>query len=335
MTKEIGLLIGHEDGLIRSRSGDAGQTWSAPELTLPNVEACAIHAGPDGVVYVGTRGDGLFRGDADGQRWQRLETPPALNKVRSIWRSGERMLVGTEPAGVYECLDGAWQAVGDVRSAPGASEWFYPVPTEGDHIRHLAVDPRDPRRIYAAVQVGGVCISPDGGATWEDRRNLDLDVHMVEPHPTEPGVLYAGTGGGGIYRSRDSGDTWQDISDGCGNFVVQFALDPADPSRLYLGTGRGHPPEWARTNTALGEVFRSDDGGDTWRKLRGGLPETMESRINTLLVDPANPDSVFFGAGFSFRGFVATDGGIYHSLDAGESWRKILDLTEPVALGIT
>jgi photosystem II stability/assembly factor-like uncharacterized protein len=138
-----------------------------------------------------------------------------------------------------------------------------------------------------------------------------------------------------MYRSRDAGETWEPIGAECGNFVVQFAFDPIEPNRLYVGTGRGHPPEWAKTRTASGEMFRSDDGGDTWRKLGEGLPERLESRINTVLVDPANPNSVFFGAGLNFRGVVASDGGIYHSLDAGESWRKLLDMTEPLALACT
>ena len=334
MSDEMSLLIGEEHGVLRLSSRDGGRTWSGPEPVLPNVEAHTVRGAPDGTVYAGTRGDGLFRSNDGGRDWEQVETPPELRNVRSLFISGDRFLVGTEPAGVYEWADGKrWLPVGDVQSCAGASEWWYPVQGMDHHIRHLSIDPRHPERIFAAVQVGGVAITPDNGDSWIDRRNLDLDVHMVEPHPTRAGTVYAGTGGKGLFRSVDDGETWEIISHGCGNFVVEFALDPRDPARIYLGTGRGGVREW-RENPAVGargEVFRSDDGGQSWRKLRGGLPEQMQSRIDTLIVDAAEPSNVFIGAGGGRRN-GAQDGGIFHSSDRGESWNKIASVDDPLAL---
>jgi photosystem II stability/assembly factor-like uncharacterized protein len=336
MAREAHLLVADEHGLLHLSSPEGGSAWSAPKTVL-DVEAVAVKGAPDGTVYVGTRGNGLFRSKNGLDAWEQVETPTGLEKIRSIYITPDRFLVGTEagerPAGVYE-WDGRrnWQQLGDVMTCPGSSQWFYPVPTEGVHIRDLSLDPNQPERIYAAVQVGGVAISPDNGDTWYDKRNLDLDVHMVQPHPDRPGVVYAGSGGDGVFRSSDGGETWQRIAQECGNFVVEFAMDPRDPSRMYLGTGRGHVPDWRKDPAgARGEMFRSEDGGDSWRKLRNGLPDQMQARPNTVFVDPEEPDNVYFGAGL-VRNTGATDGGVFHSPDCGETWRKVVGGGEPVAL---
>src|SRR2546430_27206 len=81
--------------------------------------------------------------------------------------------------------------------------------------------------------------------------------------PWRPGVVYAGTGGGGLYKSTDYGDNWEFISEPCGPFVVQFALDPKTPDRIYMGTARGGVRSWdTDPNGAHGEIWRTDDAGE-------------------------------------------------------------------------
>ena len=346
MSSELHLLIGTEDGLVVLTSPDEGGQWSEPEVAVPDVEAHAIVKGPDGHMYVGTRGHGLLR-SADLRTWDRIETPAAAQRVRSLCVRGDGLLVGTEadaePVAVFSwSADGAWEPVGDLTSCPGSGEWFYPAPREEVHVRHVSVDPHRAGRIYAAVQVGGVGITPDNGRTWYDRRNLDVDVHMVEPDPERPGVVYAGSGGSGsgLYRSTDYGETWEGIAEECGNFVVQFAIDPRETQRLYLGTARGRVPDWPNPGGAKGEMFRSEDGGASWKKLGGGLPEFMESRVHVVTLDADAPDNVYFGGGLpsgSRNPGIARDAGVYHSPDRGESWRQIfaLEAGEPLALCCT
>ena len=114
-------------------------------------------------------------------------------------------------------------------------------------------------------------------------------------------------------------------------------MDPADPERLYLGTGRGGVPSWANPGGARGEMFRSDDGGSSWQKLSGGLPDQMESRITALTINHADPNHVFFGAGLPSRAnrpMRASDAGVYHSANHGESWQQIVPFAngEPPAI---
>src|SRR5207249_3173613 len=228
------------------------------------------------------------------------DAPAALRKVRSLHLDGDNLLAGSEsrpdPVGVFQWEDHEqWRQLGDLSTCSGVAEWHYPVPDIGVHIRHVSRDPHQPERLYSAIQVGGIAISPDGGQSWYDRRNLDLDVHMIEPDPKRPGVVYAGTGGGGMYKSTDYGDTWNCISDPCGTFVVQFAMDPQVPDRLYLGTGRGHVPSWGKVpEGAQGEMWRSDDAGANWRKLDGGLPGALKSRVGAVHVDSKESRHVFF-----------------------------------------
>jgi photosystem II stability/assembly factor-like uncharacterized protein len=332
---EQALIVGTELGLFVMRSNDKGRSWGEPEVAVADLDCGDVKVAPGGSVYVGTRGDGILQ-SSDGLRsWQRIETPGPLQKVRALCIGDDSFLAGSEarpdPVGVFEWQDHEeWRQLGDLSACSGSAEWHYPVAEVGVHVRHISRDPHQRDRIYAAMQVGGVAISPDGGSSWYDRRNLDLDVHMVEGDPRQPGVVYAGSGGGGLYKSADWGDTWECISEGCGQFVVQFAMDPRTADRLYLGTGRGGFRSWQTDPFGpRGEMWRSDDGGGTWRKLGGGLPEFLRSRPAALHVAQDDPDQVFFGADIPRGG---PDSGVYHSFDAGETWRRIAPLQQVSAI---
>jgi hypothetical protein len=86
-------------------------------------------------------------------------------------------------------------------------------------------------------------------------------------------------------------------------------------------------------------MFRTEDGGQHWRQLRGGLPEEMDSRVTALAVDREEPGHVYFGAGLPARSNnprAASDAGVYLSRDSGESWQQIFNMDggEPPAIWV-
>jgi hypothetical protein len=330
---ELAVVAGSEEALYLLRSKDNGKTWEQ-ETAIPDLDVAEVSTAPDGTVYVGTRGQGILR-SRDLKKWEAVETPSALQKVRCFSIDGERFLVGNEarpdPVGVFEWEDGeSWKPLGNLSTCSAASDWTYPVATVGVHVRYVSRDPHDRDRLYAAIQVGGIAVSDDDGKTWSDRRNLDLDVHMVEGDPRRPGVVYAGTGGGGLYKSTNYGDTWDFISEPCGHFVVQFALDPKNADRIYMGTARGGVRSWdTDPNGAHGEIWRTDDAGGSWRKLTGGLPNELKARPGTIHIDAEESENMFVACDLPRGG---PDAGVFYSGDSGESWRKLADFQKVVSL---
>jgi len=135
-------------------------------------------------------------------------------------------------------------------------------------------------------------------------------------HPYGPNVER------GVYRSTDGGKTWEKVlykDENTG--AVQVSIDPVNPQIVYadLWAGRQGPWEngaWDGPNSGL---FKSTDGGTTWRQLTAGLPTPAEglSRIG-FCIAPSDPSRLYatVAAGPS-------NGGIYRSDDAGESWKKL------------
>jgi photosystem II stability/assembly factor-like uncharacterized protein len=152
--------------------------------------------------------------------------------------------------------------VGLLASYDGADHWEPILP--GGYI-YPAVDTQNSDVIYAGGG-GGLLRSLDGGMTWESITILDPSIgcfiHRPVPHPTSEGVVYVATaasppappipGEGGIYRSLDYGDHWLTMTTGLTDtHVVALAFDPQDPETMAAGTDAGN-------------LFVSDNAGETW-----------------------------------------------------------------------
>src|SRR5574341_1274836 len=88
--------------------------------------------------------------------------------------------------------------------------------------------------------------------------------------PTQPNVFYIGVNNGGVWKTDDYGRTWKPIFDeATTGSVGDIAVSPSQPEVIYVGTGEGlHRPD-----LSVGDgIFKSTDGGDTWRRLTQGLP---------------------------------------------------------------
>lgn len=147
-------------------------------------------------------------------------------------------------------------------------------------------------------------------------------VTAVAGHRARPGTFYMGATGGGVWKTEDYGRTWRPVSDGylATGSVGAIGVAESDPDIVYVSTGS----DGLRSNVIVGKgVYRSIDGGDSWRYL--GLGDTGNS--GAVLVHPRNPDVAYVAAiGDPFA--PNPERGVYRTRDGGNTWDKVLFISE-------
>jgi photosystem II stability/assembly factor-like uncharacterized protein len=241
------------------RSGDGGATWTEVSVSPPGPDLRFLRIDPANPSHLwGSDSLHLFQSTDGGATWA---IPPAAPSFGcqitdlAFARSSPSVLyvAGSQPAGPT-C---ASTKPAFFRSVDGGVSW-----TEADaglplySVTALAVDPHDPRRVYAGTgrdahppDTGrGVWKSTDGGDTWI-RAGDQLADRTITALALAPGsgVLWTAAEGGAVFRSDDGGETWEDRSRGLQTSrVYRLAPDPADPGRIYAATAGGI---WVLTET--------------------------------------------------------------------------------------
>ena len=132
-------------------------------------------------------------------------------------------------------------------------------------------------------------------------------------------TYYFGATGGGVWKSTDSGQNWRNISDGFfGGSIGAISASESDPNILYVGTGE----KTVRGNVSpgYGGFWKSDDAGETWKKMNLDIDQVQVGRI---AIHPKNPDIVYIAIiGDLFKD--SNKRGVYKSTDGGKSWRQVL-----------
>jgi len=352
------------------------------------VSAVALDPEDPYTFYVGLGTGGIMKTSNDGATFDAVfekETVAAIGAIavtpgspRSVW------------AGTGEANDRNSSSWGDgiYHSTDGGGAWVNCGLRESKTIARIAVSPRDSNRIYAAAMGDlwsfggerGLYMSADGGKTWKrilagpdavaDRVGC-CDVILDPAHPdTLYAALYArrrtpwsfdagprGTDGmdaGGIFRSTDAGATWRKLSQGLPSSTGRIGLDiyRANTAVVYavVQSDEGGAPSIDEVHSKRGGVFRSDDRGDTWRRMSALDPrpfyfsqirvdpradrrvyvlgfmlhvsddsgktwqenffKDVHSDCHELAIDPRNTSKLLLG----------TDGGMYESFSRGSSW---------------
>lgn len=266
-------------------------------------------------LYAGTSQAGMFRTDDGGHTWQEINEGIIY---KEIWwvaqhpRSGV-LYAGTGPASVFKSTDGgeSWQDCPQLRSLPETREWTFPGPPHIAHVKGLALTPDDPDRIFGAVEEGWIIRSTDGGASWQDiKAGTEFDSHSVTVMPDDPNVVIS-TSGTGVYKSVDGGDTFYDANKGMTQrYMTQIVVHASKPKILFTAAAEVPPPFWRRPEGANAAFYRSEDQGDSWARLAGGLPTGPAPRI--VAGDPEHANTILAGL---------TDGSVWMTEDGGESFR--------------
>jgi photosystem II stability/assembly factor-like uncharacterized protein len=274
------------------------------------------------VFYIGVVNGGVWKSNDYGRTWMPIFDSQPTQSIGAI------AIAPSDPNTIYvasgEGLARPDLSVGNgiYKSTDAGKTWTHLGLRDGQQIPGLAVDPRDPNRLLAAVlghpygpsEERGIYLSTDGGQNWTKvlSKNQNTGGDQVEFDPSNPEVAYASmwsvrqgpwednneyqTTDGGLFKSTDGGKTWRPLTNGLPDKLIQihFAIAQSQPSRLYAVAGTKEPGEYG-SGKGLG-IYRSDDSGEAWtRATEDGRPAMRigGGDLPMLGVDPKNPDVVY------------------------------------------
>ncbi len=182
----------------------------------------------------------------------------------------------------------------------------------------------------AIVQTKNALARKDNTTTnWQLKGPVNIGgrVTDIAIDPADENTVYIGTAVGGVFKTTDKGNTWNPVFDNIGRpSIGNIAIAPSDAQRIYVGTGEANGS--ATSGAFFGDgIYRSDDAGATWTHI--GLEETQH--IARIVVDPNDKDRVFAATTGTLYG-KNTERGLYRSLDAGNSWEKVLYVSDSTAV---
>src|SRR5258705_8534602 len=139
--------------------------------------------------------------------------------------------------------------------------------------------------------------------------------------PNNPARYFAAAASGGVWKTVNNGNTWTPVFDTEGSYSIgAIVLDPKNPLTVWVGTGENN----SQRSVSYGNgVYRSDDGGKTWKNV--GLKAT--EHIGRIAIDPKDSETVYVAAQGPLWG-AGGDRGLYKTTDGGKTWKKILSISD-------
>lgn len=362
MSAKIILCIGTKKGLFVAESasnrrkftlrGPFGQGVSVYSALVDTRGTPRLYASSCNPFF----GMKVLRSTDLGKTFKETKSAPAFPKedgraLANIWslepgKDKKELLCGVEPASLFKSRDGGdtWELVPGISNHEHARKW---QPGNGGLCMHTIL--RDGNRVHLGISTGGHYLSEDGGETFSAANKgvgagftpdpfpeFGQCVHKIAGHKDAPGRLYMQNHGGwaewegpggkrpdiGVLRSDDHGKSWRSIAKGLpSDFGFPIVVHPHNPDILYV------VPLEPMTRTCPGgvpAVWRSENGGNSWKKLTQGLPK-KESFFTVLRdgmdVDECASPALYFGT---------TTGQLWMGRDGGEKWERLFDALPPI-----
>ncbi len=245
-----------------------------------------------------------------------------ISAIEGSWEDGKTIYVGTAGGGIWKSTNA------------GAS--FKPIFDKYcQSIGAIAMDPKNAKVLYAgtgesnmrnSVSYGdGLYKTTDGGDNWT-KLGLANSEHIskivINPHQTNvvyvavPGALWSSSTDRGLYKSTDGGKTFEKIlyaneNAGC----ADVAVDPEHPDTVYASTWEFRRKPYSFNSGGNGSgMWKSTDGGKTWKELKNGLPAKPFGRIAFAVAPSASQNIIAI--------VESAETGLYISADYGETWKK-------------
>ena len=298
------------------------------------VGAVGVPSKPN-VFYIGVNNGGVWKTDDYGRTWFPIFDDQPTGSI------GTLAVAPSNPDIIYvgsgEGLQRPDLSTGDgiYKSTDGGKTWEHLGLRDGEQIGAIIIDPRDANRFLVAVlghpygpnQERGVFRSTDGGKNFEKVLYKDENTGAIGLvfDPKNPDIVYASLWesrqgpwenaawngpGSGLFKSTDGGTTWRQLRNGLPTFEqglgrIGIGIAPSDPNRIFLTV----------ESSQLGGIYRSDDGGESWRRTTGDTRiYGRAGDFAELKVHPKNKDVVFSGNIVSWK---STDGGLTWSAFKG------------------